>query len=74
MQQRLWTELFILLKIVLMSPIAGAMLTICVFEIAEKVFSHEFPKTTYKKRRMICWLYLTMIVIIIALLIKAFAH
>ncbi len=54
MQQRLWAEFFILLKIVLMSPIAGGMLTICLFEIAEKVFSHEFPKTTYKKRKRIC--------------------
>lgn len=74
MQERLWVEFFSLLKIGLMSPIAGGMLTICLFEIAEKVFSHEFPKTTYKKRRRICWLYLTITVVIIALLLKAFAH
>lgn len=74
MQQQLWIEFINLLKIVLMSPIAGGMLTICLFEIAEKVFSYEFPKTTYKKRKRICWMYLTVIVVIVALLLKAFAH
>lgn len=74
MEQRLSIEFFDLLKIALISPMAGWMFTICLFEIMQKVFSYEFPKTTYKKRKRTCWLYLSIAVVAMALLIKAFTH
>lgn len=73
MQEQLWIEFINLLKIILLSPIAGWMLTICLFEIMQKVFSYQFPKGTLKKRKKQCWIYLSFVVVVIALLLKAFA-
>ena len=73
MQQRLWIEFFIILKIILLSPLAGWIFTICLFEIMQKVFSYQFPKGSMKRRKTQYWIYLSLCVFGFVILLKSFS-
>lgn len=72
MQQILRIEFFNVLKIILLSPLAGWIFTICLFEIMQKVFSYQFPKGSMKRRKIQCWIYLSLCVFGFVILIKIF--
>lgn len=74
MQERITLEFFNLLKVIFISPMAGWIFTICLFEIMQKSFSYQFPKESLKRKKKQCWIYLSMAVFCLGLIIKTFTH
>ena len=61
-------NLFSLLRYLLISPIAGWMLTICLFEILKHL------GVKYKKGSKVrCWVYLSLFAATLALLVSSFS-
>jgi hypothetical protein len=73
--QELYFNLLGLLKYLLICPLAGFIMTVCLLKTLEAL--QIFPiawKTTTLKTKTQCWVYLSILAAVIALLVRSFSY